>query len=547
MIENIIMAAHSRPPLRSSARNKNASLEEVPSTDVQQNLLPNPRRGKRTRDSSPGSVSNASVKKQKAQNRDNTRSKPVVKTEVPRSLPIRDRRGTKDAVTQVGRSRTSESPVAQQHHQTVNGSTITAQKSQAFGTKQNLNIITNLDANGTATTSQADKRSLRSQAGGSRSKSELALYFTNYDELVSIEPKEPGETVALTEAIHLLTSPEFLTPETLLHITDEPSKSTSKTFYSSPSLTNGHKRRLLSSPQPPALIGSAQCLQLSEETFTVLNDATRLDLNSLDKSTRHPKDPLPDAVFLKPHRRAERAEKQLRNIEKERAMHEKVQLERLLDGLKGHDWLRVMGISGITDGEKKQFEPKRDYFIKEVRVLLVKFQEWKEEEKRRKVEKEESMRDEDEEQSEEEDEDDGDEEDGQREDGESDGDPPDYTPIDASARQLHREATLATNSHSSNHPQNQPGKRSHRKKEPSQAPPVERPFTSFYSKPYLRDAAVGKHRRGRVRFAFGQPLPELGEQEFELGQEILTSEAVRASERKRRASKRAREADEGSR
>lgn len=37
-----------------------------------------------------------------------------------------------------------------------------------------------------------DKRTLRSQAGGSRSKSELSLYFPNYDELISNEPKESG-------------------------------------------------------------------------------------------------------------------------------------------------------------------------------------------------------------------------------------------------------------------------------------------------------------------------------------------------------------------
>ena len=70
-------------------------------------------------------------------------------------------------------------------------------------------------------------------------------------------------------------------------------------------------------------------------------------------------------------------------------MHEKVQLERLLEGLRGHDWLRVMGISGITETEKKLYEPKRDHLIREVKILLEKFRLWKEEEKRRKVEKEE--------------------------------------------------------------------------------------------------------------------------------------------------------------
>ena len=37
-----------------------------------------------------------------------------------------------------------------------------------------------------------DKRTLRSQDGGSRSKSELSLYFPNYEELISNEPKESG-------------------------------------------------------------------------------------------------------------------------------------------------------------------------------------------------------------------------------------------------------------------------------------------------------------------------------------------------------------------
>jgi hypothetical protein len=99
-------------------------------------------------------------------------------------------------------------------------------------------------------------------------------------------------------------------------------------------------------------------------------------------------DPLDDAFFFAQHRRAERKEKQLRNIEKERAMHEKLQLERLLDGLQGPDWLKVMGVTGVTDGERKDWESKRDYFVKEVEALVDKFRLWKEEEKRLRAEKE---------------------------------------------------------------------------------------------------------------------------------------------------------------
>lgn len=264
--------------------------------------------------------------------------------------------------------------------------------------------------------------------------------------------------------------------------------------------------------------GSSQAFTLSEDTFTILNDATRIDLSAMDKRTLT-RDPMSDAVYLKAHRRAERQEKQLRNIEKERAMHEKVQLERLLDGLKGHDWLRVMGISGITDGEKKAYEPKRDYFIREVLILLDKFREWKEEEKRRKVEKEESMLDENEDQ----------EENGSGESGEDDDDAQDSPDVDGTATQSHKEASLTTKA--------PPGKRLHRAKAPS-VPPVQKPFTSFYSKPYLREAAIGKHRRGRARFAFGQPLPEPVDQDFGLPEDILSPEAIDGVRRSRRAKRR---------
>jgi hypothetical protein len=38
-----------------------------------------------------------------------------------------------------------------------------------------------------------DQRTLRSQDGGSRSKSELSLYFTHYEQMLSLEPAKPGE------------------------------------------------------------------------------------------------------------------------------------------------------------------------------------------------------------------------------------------------------------------------------------------------------------------------------------------------------------------
>jgi hypothetical protein len=502
------MPALLRPTLRSSSRKK-TSLGEVPPTDTQQNPLPKHRRGKRTREHSLDNLSNASVKKQK--------SSPPKQSEQPqgaaegqsgKSLPLRDKPGTKDAVT-------SRPPGSDRSQQRINGNPTATQhlNGSTFGT-HNLLVST------TTTLLPTDKRSLRSHDGGSRSKSELALYFPNYDELVSIEPKEPGKSHIVPLLSQLLTLPDFLTSDTILHITDEPLNGKLTTTSSHSSRTNPiNKIRFYSSSHPTTPNGSSHTLELSETAFTNLNNATRINISAIDNSARNQKDPLTDAFYHKAHRKAERQEKQLRNIEKERAMHEKVQLERLMDGLKGHDWLRVMGISGITDGEKKAYEPKRDYFISEVRVLLKKFQEWKEEEKRRKVDKEESMQDEDEERD----------EDDEGSSTESDGDPPNLSDVDASAaRQLRQEATSATKAPSAQ-------VRLHRKKEPT-GPAVQKPFTSFYSKPYLRDAAIGKHRRGRAKFAFGQPLPEPPDQEFNLGIDILTPDTLAAQERKRRAS-----------
>jgi Something about silencing, SAS, complex subunit 4 len=281
----------------------------------------------------------------------------------------------------------------------------------------------------------------------------------------------------------------------------------------------------------------------SNTHYPKLHNASIIDLSTLERAALQTKaDPLPDSLYLKSHKRCERQEKQLRNIEKERAQHEKLNLERLLDSLKGPDWLRVMGVSGITESEKKSYEPKRDIFIREVAGLLSKFQWWKEEEKRRKIEKEQAILAAEEE-AEADAEDAGVEEEEVEDETEesepslpepvngfpkslesmsvmSDGDPPDYSDVDAwAARQLHQEAIRATQSERAS-------KKAKLAAESSKAtqpvPQPEKPFTSFYDKPYLRKAAIGNHRRsGRSTTAFGRPLPELPERYFELPREII--------------------------
>ena len=187
------MAAPStRPSLRSSNRN-NTILTDVllPRIHADQNPLPNSPRGKHTRASSLENQSNTSVKRLRLAHPDPTPSKHISKKCPPKSLPIRDRSAVQDAATQVGKSRT---PDPSQH---INGTTTPLPNAQSSNSNPTLNVNTK------EISGKNDKRSLRSHDGCSRSKSELALYFPNYDELVSIEPKEPGRTFDLNPKISI--------------------------------------------------------------------------------------------------------------------------------------------------------------------------------------------------------------------------------------------------------------------------------------------------------------------------------------------------------
>ncbi|GAD94193.1 hexokinase family protein [Paecilomyces variotii No. 5] len=379
---------------------------------------------------------------------------------------------------------------------------------------------------GTAPT--AEKRSLRSQAGGSRSKSELAMYFQNYEQMLSLEAPKP----------------EFLTGDTTVVLVDD---LTQPPLSSQPPSSPSRSQRES---------GPGSSISPFGNPLLNLHDCEKVKLPKVEPDSEV--DPLGDEHFFKAHRRVERQEKQLRNIERERAQHEKIQLDRLLDELQGHDWLRVMGISGITDTEKKLYEPKRAYFIKEVSALIDKFRVWKEEEKRRKLERGQHLREREtqtpapfpdhepsvetpaeevEEEVEEADEEKGGLPNGTASsDIQSFGEPPDINDVDAwAARQLLEEARSASG-----------GKRAKAARSPSPTPPPpppppepEKPFTSFYAKRYLRDAALGHHRRGRTRTAFGQPIPEMEEREFQLPPDILTEEAIQSCQRKRRRMRRA--------
>lgn len=349
----------------------------------------------------------------------------------------------------------------------------------------------------------AEARALRSKDGGSRIKSELATYFGNYDEVINDIPRTP-ELVEVDEAILVIDEP----------LRSSQPKSDIRSYLKANAITSSIPRKRKS---PDAL----------ETPHQLHKNAKTIDLSKIPSSSSIPSsDPLADSIYFKPHKRAERKEKRLRNIEKERAQHEKVQLEQILEGLQGPDWLRVLGVTGVTDGERKDWEPKRRHFISEVEALVDKFRQWREEEKRLKQEREEALAAEEEERENGEDEDN---EAGEATEDDSSG-VPDSSDVDAwAARQLKQEAFSASAFRSKQQSTKGPTNRSR----PRPATPGK---GSMGSAPHsqLREHALGRGRTGRQVLAFGVPLPDFPEKDFELPKEYLTPEALRVNARKRR-------------
>ncbi|KAH8906064.1 hypothetical protein BR93DRAFT_928667 [Coniochaeta sp. PMI_546] len=392
-------------------------------------------------------------------------------------------------------------------------------------------------------------RKLRSQEA-TRFKSELSAYFPDYDEVIGNDPKEH----------HLLNN------DTLIVITDSrvplplsiPLTAAAQSSASGPNIPQ---------QRPP---DSYPVRSFGDNLFTELCDSQRIDLNFLKAQHKAEPDgdPLPDSVFEGPHRKAERLERSIRNLERGRAQHEKDQVIRLLDGLQGPDWLRVMGVSGITEGKKKSFEPARAHFIRGCQAILDKFRRWTAEEKRRKQEKERKEReakalrdsqdqdedidfaDEEEPEAEAEEEEvtsdpDGDEDEAMEDDDgaaeESDGDPPDSIDVDASiAKQLREEALAAAKTNSRSRARVCDRQRSASAQPQPAVPKPLKEFKSFFSKPYQRAAALGKNRRrGRTVLAWGHPIPEVAERDFELPEEMIDEETLKVQARRKRKERRA--------
>ncbi|KAK3902885.1 something about silencing, SAS, complex subunit 4-domain-containing protein [Staphylotrichum tortipilum] len=474
-----------------------------------------------------------------------SKAQPPPTTQVPLPQPPR-----KPAPNRRGRPASGPKPAAAANTTTVQKPTRTKhQEKVANGLKHELDRLQPAAPAAEATKDQG--RKLRSQEA-TRFKSELSAYFPEYDEVIGNDPKET----------HLLNV------DTPIIITrgDPAGPDSSNTSSSSTQYPRHHQ---LHHHPPPAAPPEYPIRSYSDALFTDLFDAQRIDFSFLNKpppdSLPHhrnnnltPKipdaDPLPPSSFEPAHKKAERLERSIRNSEKGRAQHEKDQIIRLLDGLQGHDWLRVMGVSGITESRKRAFEPAREHFVRGCEGILAKFRRWATEEKRRKVERggsgagvEKKVGREEEEEGEEEEggvgsgsEDEGGEksaddlEDG---DPEEESEPPDNDDdVDASiAKQLREEALAAARKKTA---KRKPPPPSH--PQPPQEPPPS-PIRSFFAKRYQRDAALARSRRkGRNVMAWGRPVPEVAEAEFGLPEGFVDEEIMRVRARGKRRDMRGR-------
>lgn len=311
--------------------------------------------------------------------------------------------------------------------------------------------------------------------------------------------------------IQLTSNPtsELLTPDTVLFIVDRKAKTQPLPIRLNQAVEHEHKYDGEKDIQGGRSI--AEAITASGSGYKSSSNP-RIDLGLFEQqAAAYTEDPLADSVYIKPHKRAERKEKQLRNIEKEHALHEKADLERILEDLHGSEWLRAMGITGASDMDKKRYLEHRDHFIARVKALLSKFTAWKEQEKELRIRKEEAQAAQDD--------DDEDANDSGLESRESS-----VTEVDIvkprAAVPLIKKITLRLTP----------------KVTPAPDPP--KPFTSFYSKPHLREAALAGHRRGRSITAFGLPLPDILDQDFTLPDGFVSEEAIIANARKRRRLKR---------
>ncbi|KAK9469135.1 something about silencing, SAS, complex subunit 4-domain-containing protein [Lipomyces arxii] len=122
--------------------------------------------------------------------------------------------------------------------------------------------------------------------------------------------------------------------------------------------------------------GVLKMMPISESTLSAFHD--------IHLKTRGRSDPLTDDYFISTHRKREREERHFQNLERDRVMYDKLRIERQLDSLRGHEWIKaVISLTPVQNRRSEsELESKRTRLIEEMEAILLKFQSWKDREKK---------------------------------------------------------------------------------------------------------------------------------------------------------------------
>ena len=176
------MAIVSRPSLRSSSR-QNTGFPDSSATVTQHNISPPTTNGKRPYHLINGKYNSQAIKKQNLELQQHPR--PII---IPRNHT------TKTSSNAVLKS--APTGVTHDVNPTSRGTNAVQPLPNGIITTNGEHAPVPIEVTKLKKSKETDKRTLRSQDGGSRSKSELSLYFPNYEELISNEPKEPGKAAS---------------------------------------------------------------------------------------------------------------------------------------------------------------------------------------------------------------------------------------------------------------------------------------------------------------------------------------------------------------
>ncbi|RPB14352.1 hypothetical protein P167DRAFT_572503 [Morchella conica CCBAS932] len=262
---------------------------------------------------------------------------------------------------------------------------------------------------------------------------------------------------------------------------------------------------------------------------------------SSSRLTRFNADPLSEDIYIRPHTSMGREEKRLRNVERDRAAHDKQRYEDRLERLRGPDWIKTFNLSTIAQKlGLVEMEKRKAGVIRWHESLLRKFKAWKEEERRKKLaaagRTSRSLTNSPERDLDEsggpngrafyENEDEGEED---KEDGKAEKDIYAITDDSDDGDHLHRSKQHRHTSKSS--------KSSHRltaAESPKKKQPIHKPFISFYNNPHMRQAVLNTSRKSsRNLKPFGVSLPELEIKDFELPEEFHQKTARHLRARRR--------------